>query len=109
MPFIDLSTINERELIPGYRGKFIHSQHMTVVHWHIRAGFPLPEHSHPNELVVNVIEGQFELTVDGETRILEPGSVAIIPSNAKHSARAVTDCRTIEAFYPIREDYRFDN
>jgi len=56
--------------------------------------------------VVNMIEGEFELTIAGETRRLGPASVAIIPSNAPHSGRAVTDCRIIDAFYPIREDYQ---
>jgi len=48
----------------------------------------------------------FELTINDGTRKLGPGTVAIIPSNARHSGKAVTDCRIIDAFYPIREDYR---
>lgn len=109
MPFIDLQSVGTKEQIPGYNGKFIHSQNMTLVFWEIRAGSPLPEHSHFHEQVANIIEGKFELTIDGLTRILEPGSVAIIPSNAKHSGKAVTDCRIIDVFSPIREDYRFDD
>src|SRR2546422_10028634 len=66
----------------------------------------LPAHAHVHEQVVNMIEGVFELTIAGETRTLGQGSVAIIPSNALHSGKAITDCRIIDAFYPIREDYR---
>jgi quercetin dioxygenase-like cupin family protein len=53
-----------------------------------------------------VSEGEFELTVDGETEVLRPGVVAVIPSDAEHSGRALTDCRVIDIFHPVREDYR---
>lgn len=66
----------------------------------------MPEHSHPHEQVANLIAGKFEMTVAGETRTIEPGMVAVIPSEAKHSGRALTDCYILDVFYPIREDYR---
>jgi quercetin dioxygenase-like cupin family protein len=79
---------------------------MTFVHWEIDAGASLPEHSHMHEQVVNMISGKFELKVDTETQLLGPKGVVCIPSNARHSGRAVTDCYIIDVFYPIREDYR---
>jgi quercetin dioxygenase-like cupin family protein len=106
MPFIQLNDSPVREIFPGFRGHFVHSANMTFVHWTVLAGSALPPHSHPHEQVVHMIEGEFELTIDRETRRLGPGSVAIIPSNATHSGRAITECRIIDAFYPIREDYR---
>lgn len=102
----DLDKINAKEVVPGFKVKVVHSEHMTLTYWDIKAGSSLPEHSHPNEQVTNMIEGEFELTIDGESKILKPNSVVIIPSNANHSGTAVTDCRIIDVFYPIREDYR---
>jgi quercetin dioxygenase-like cupin family protein len=43
--------------------------------------------------------------VNGVTQILGPGSVGIIPPNAVHSGRALTDCRILDVFSPVREDY----
>jgi|SRR5437867_10777646 len=106
MAFIELNKFAAREIFPGFKAHFVHSANMTFAHWTIKAGSILPEHSHPHEQVVNMIEGEFELTIHGETRRLGPRDVAIIPSNAIHSGRAITDCRIIDAFYPIREDYR---
>jgi quercetin dioxygenase-like cupin family protein len=106
MPFVELNQSQPREIFPGFNGRFVHSANMTFAYWIIKAGAALPEHAHPHEQVVNMIDGVFELTIAGETRRLGQGSVAIIPSNAVHSGRAVTDCRIIDAFYPIREDYR---
>jgi quercetin dioxygenase-like cupin family protein len=66
----------------------------------------MPEHSHPHDQVANVVEGKFELTLAGEPRVLEQGSAAIIPPNTPHSGKAITQCRLIDVFYPVREDYR---
>ena len=106
MPFIELNHLERREPFPGFKVHFVHSANMTFAHWTITAGASLPKHSHLHEQVVNMIEGEFELTIATETKRLKPGHVAIIPSNATHSGRAITDCRIIDAFYPIREDYR---
>ena len=61
-----LASIEPRELIPGHRGRFVHSEHTTHVYWEIDEGAQLPEHSHPHEQIVNMLEGTYELTVDGE-------------------------------------------
>ena len=106
MPFVRLETLEEKEPMPGFTGRFIHSANMTVAHWTVDAGAPLPEHSHPHEQVVNVIEGEFELTINGDTTRLGLRSVAIVPSNAVHSGKALTKCRIINVFSPVREDYR---
>ena len=51
-------------------------------------------------------EGKFEMTVNGDTQILEPGFFAIIPSNVQHGGTAITDCKLLDIFTPVREDYR---
>jgi len=106
MPFIDLKTLTEREVVPGYRAVFVHSQNMTLAFWTIQEGAALPEHSHPHEQVSTLLEGKFELTVDGETRVLDPGTAAVVPSNILHSGKALTRCRIMDAFHPTREEYR---
>jgi quercetin dioxygenase-like cupin family protein len=106
MPFVNLENIAGREIVPGFTARFVHSEHMTFSYWQVKAGAVLPEHSHPHEQVANLITGSFEMTVAGETSILAPGMVAVIPPEAKHRGRALTDCFIIDVFYPIREDYR---
>ncbi len=106
MPFIELDRAPEREMFPGFRARFVHTERTTHAFWTIAAGAELPEHAHPHEQVSTVIRGRFEMTVDGETRTLEPGSVCVIPSGTKHRGRALTDCFILDVFSPIREDYR---
>jgi len=105
MPFYNLADIMQHELFPGYRTRFVHSTNMTFSYLEIDAGSPLPEHSHPHEQVATMLEGAFELTVGGETRRVTTGDVAVIPSNVKHSGIAITDCKILDVFYPIRDDY----
>ena len=106
MSFVELSDIEEKELIPGFKVRFVHSENMTFAYWTIKAGSTLPDHSHPHEQVANVIEGEIKFTMDGETRVLSPGQVAVIPGGVSHSGTAVTDCKIIDVFYPVREDYK---
>lgn len=106
MYFQNLDQINPREIVPGYRARFIHTKGMTLAYWDVDAGAALPEHSHPHEQIANVLEGEFELTVGGETQVLVPGQVAVIPSDVPHGGRAITNCRLLDAFQPAREDYR---
>lgn len=102
----NLSEMNEKEVVPGVRGKFFHSKNMTIVYWRIDAGAVMPDHAHPHEQVVNVLEGEFDLIVEGEINPVKPGCVAVVPPDITHGGRANTDCRLIDVFYPVREDYR---
>ena len=106
MTFRQLASVEPREIVPGFRARFIHGDNVTVAHWDVTAGSALPEHTHPHEQISQVIEGRFELTVDGEMRVLDPGVVAVIPPNVSHGGRALTNCRVIDVFHPVREDYR---
>ena len=106
MVFQNLNDLQEREIVPGYRARFVHAEKMTLAYWEVEAGAELPEHSHPHEQIANVLEGEFELTVDGKSQVLVPGQVAVIPGDVPHSGRAVTNCRLLDAFQPAREDYR---
>ena len=101
-----LDAIEERELYPGYFGKVIHTDNMTLVYWRAEAGADLPLHGHAHEQVVSVLEGQFELSAsDGETRLLGLGEMAVIAGNTEHAGRAVTACRFLDVCYPVREGY----
>ena len=106
MPLIDLNDIPQIELIPGFHVRFVHSDHMTVANWQIDQGAALQDHSHPHEQIVNLISGEFELTVAGVAHHLTPGKVFVIPGGVAHAGRAITACHLIDIFHPVREDYR---
>ena len=72
----------------------------------IEEGTILPEHSHIHEQITQVISGKLEMTIGGITKVLEADSITVIPSNAIHSANALTSCVVIDTFFPVREDYK---
>lgn len=106
MPLVDLSSITPKEIVPGYRARFIHTENMTFSYLDVKAGSALKEHAHPHEQVAHVLEGRFQLTLAGEPIEFGPGEVIVIPSNVPHSGLAITDCVLLDVFHPVREDYR---
>ena len=106
MMITKVADLKEKEVVPGIKGKFVHSDNMTVVYWNIDAGAVMPDHAHPHEQIVNVLEGEFDFTVEGKVSEAKPGFIAIVPSNVKHGGKAKTRVRILDVFYPVREDYR---
>ncbi len=105
MPFIDTHNLKVIERLPGWHGRYFHSPSMTFAHYEFTRGASIHEHFHPQEEVYEVIEGEMEVTIDGEAQIVRPGVVAIIPGNVRHSVRALTDGRAIIIDYPLRRDF----
>lgn len=99
--------LKPREIIKGYHGRFLHMENFTFAYWEVEAGAEIPVHSHVHEQMMQVIEGQFELSVNGISKVYEPGMVVTIPSHVEHGGKAITNCRLTDIFCPVREDYKF--
>jgi quercetin dioxygenase-like cupin family protein len=50
-------------------------------------GIAFPDHSHPGEEIIYVLEGTFEYRVEGRPVTVGAGGVLFIPAGAVHSAR----------------------
>ena len=105
MPFIDTNTLNVIERLPGWRGRYFHSQSMTFAHYEFDKGASIHEHYHPEEEVYEVIEGELELTIDGVPKIARAGIVGIVPANVRHSVKALTNGRAIIVDHPARKNF----
>lgn len=64
MPFVDTHGLKVIERLPGWKGRYFHSRNMTFAHYEFAAGSRIHEHSHPEEEVYEVIEGELEVTID---------------------------------------------
>ena len=106
MPFFNTSEIESRDLFPGVHAKIFHGDNVTVANVLLDKGSVVPEHSHVHEQIINVLDGTFELTVDGETKTVSAGHVAVVPSNVKHSLLTITSGKILDVFHPVREDLK---
>ena len=54
-----------------------------------------------------VLDGRAEFTIGGETRVLGPGDMYLMPGNVRHGVVALeSPVRAIDVFYPTREEYK---
>lgn len=103
---IDIAALPVRELFPGYDARLIHSEQASVSFITIKKGSSLPLHKHINEQITYIVEGELQMTIGEETMILTAGKAFIIQPNVLHNAYALTDCKAIDFFTPVREDYK---
>ena len=101
-----INQVKTKEVVPGIVGHYVHGTGQTIGYIKIKKGAILPEHHHPHEQITFILEGEFEMTIGVEKYLFTAGCVHVIPSNAPHSAVAITDCIAVDVFNPVREDYR---
>jgi quercetin dioxygenase-like cupin family protein len=101
-----VSALPIREIFTGIRARIVHTERTSQSWVELDAGAAFPEHQHPHEQTVNVLEGTLEITVDGSTRRMTAGDSCVIPPDVPHEGRAITACRVLDVFAPPRDDYR---
>lgn len=62
-------------------------------------------HSHPHEQIGYVLEGSFELNMDGEKYIIKKGDTYYTKPNLQHGVVALEDGKLLDIFTPQREDF----
>ena len=108
MPLFEFDNIPERELMPGFHGRFVHTENNTHALWRIEEGAEAPNHSHPHEQIGIVISGQIQFNTAGEIKTLNPGDVYVIPGGVEHGAKTFDDpVQVMDVFNPVREEYKY--
>lgn len=105
MPYINFKERKKVKIWEGIAGTLYHSEQATFGHFTLEKGSDVMLHNHIHEQWTHVIEGELMFNLNGEEKLLVPGMTAFIPSNVPHSAKAITTCRVIDCFLPVREDF----
>lgn len=106
MPFLNIKSQPEICVFDGVTIRTVHGEKLMLSYVHLEPHSIVAEHSHPHEQMGMVLEGTFELTIEGESRHLKKGDTYLIPSNIKHSAKAFDyPAIALDIFSPPREDY----
>jgi quercetin dioxygenase-like cupin family protein len=106
MGFIDLEQQPVIEPVAGCRMRTPHGEHLMLSYLEMESGAEVPLHDHPHEQGGILLHGRLQLTIGEETRVVEAGSLFLIPPNVPHRAVAIDGPATVlDVFSPVREDY----
>ena len=100
MPKETVSPLLDRRLITGDR--------MMIAHVYLKKGCIVPKHSHENEQITYIIDGELKFWIgEDESQIIhvKSGEVLTIPSNVPHKAEAIVDTLDVDVFDPPRQDW----
>jgi unsaturated pyranuronate lyase len=95
------------EYVPGVFRQAVSGEKVMLTRIVYRGGVVIPEHHHPAEQVMLVVEGRLWAKVGDEESEVGPGSLLIIASDQVHAFRQLSDEDVVfyEAFAPIRLEY----
>jgi quercetin dioxygenase-like cupin family protein len=99
-PFtVDWSALEFSEVRPGIWGATVHTPQLTVTYYRYEAGSSWEEHSHAEDQVTSVIDGEIDFTVAGEPVHLVTGQLAALPGGVPHSAQVgPREVRTLNVY-----------
>lgn len=98
LPWVDLGNGLKRQIM-GYDDKIM----LVKVAFQKGAIGTLHEHFHSQ--TTYVASGKFEVTIEQEKKVLNPGDGFYIPPHAMHGALCLEEGVLIDVFSPVREDF----
>lgn len=73
----------------------VHKKGGTVTVFAFDQGEGLSEHTTPFEAVVQIVEGEAQITISGVARSVGAGQVILLPANEPHAVEAVTQMKML--------------
>lgn len=106
--FKDASSREYKQLAPGARTRTFWGEHMLFSLVEIDSNSEVPNHTHPHEQAGVLIEGELEMGIGGEVRVMKPGDMYIIPGNVAHYARTGNAAaKALDIFSPVRKEFQY--
>ncbi|QLA17509.1 cupin domain-containing protein [Desulfolutivibrio sulfoxidireducens] len=79
------------------KGYLIQGQTNQAIFFIVKAGTLLPDHTHAAQWGI-IIDGEFEITINGKKTLYRKGDSYFIPENTVHSGYYVTDVISFDVF-----------
>lgn len=100
---IELETLVEGH---NYRKIKAYNDKMMSVEVYFEDGAVGEPHTHVHDQISYCLEGEFEYSLEGETKTIGVGDSVFIPSNMLHGCKLLTKKgRLLDIFTPKREDF----
>lgn len=81
----------------------IKTPHLEVIRLVLPRGKYIPRHETPGEVVIQCLEGQVRLDVDGRAVELSAGELMYLGEHCPHDARAIQDSTILATIFLVRE------
>jgi quercetin dioxygenase-like cupin family protein len=102
--FVRVDDVEAVEFVAGLEFRPVLAEKTMVNFVDFAENTTAPMHVHEEEQFTIVLDGELEFTIDGETKTMRAGDVAVIPSWVPHGAQTKdTTCREIDVFNPPRK------
>ena len=75
--------------------ELIHNDAGSVTLFSFDAGQQLSEHTAPFDALLQVVEGEMDLSVEGKVNVVKAGEAFVIPNGARHSVSAAKPFKMI--------------
>jgi quercetin dioxygenase-like cupin family protein len=89
---VDLASYQEESIVSR---TLISSKTGTVTFFAFDEGQELSEHTAPYDALVQVLDGEVEITISGKTIQAKEGQIVVIPSNSPHALKAVSKSKML--------------
>lgn len=107
MSYFRTDDLPTTEMLPGVTRRAVYLDDVMLTFFDFAPQAIIPEHAHPHQQITWVVSGAMEFDLDGEKRVLHAGDGVLISPNVRHSAVILDGpCRALDAWHPVREDYR---
>jgi quercetin dioxygenase-like cupin family protein len=91
------------ELVPGLVFRPVVGERLMASFVRFGPNTEAPVHSHEEEQISVVLEGELEFDLGGDVRVVRPGMAVVIPPGVPHGARTHdASCYGIDIFHPPR-------
>lgn len=101
--FVNVNALTAVEFVPGLAFRPVVGERTMANFVSFQPHTEAPMHTHEEEQIVILLEGELEFDIAGDVRTMRPGDVAVVPSWVPHAARTHdTCCREVDIFNPPR-------
>ncbi len=83
--------------LEGIHGYLLQGEDVQGVFFTVNAGVAFPEHSHEAQWGI-VIEGEFDITINGQTKTYKKGDTYYVPEGVMHTGYYKTDVISFDVF-----------
>jgi quercetin dioxygenase-like cupin family protein len=103
--YIQWETLPVENVNPLFDRQFVVGDRVMVARISMKKGCLVPNHSHHNEQISQIVSGALQFSIDGKEIVVHAGEFLFIPPHVPHAALALEDTLAFDTFTPPREDW----